>query len=79
VIATFFNRQTPAAPELLGSKGAAGAEHLVRQANNNHEDMSPAGFNQSFLAQCEMVQGYARPQCGSVRASLYLVPGACHD
>ena len=61
-------KQNPAAPELLGSKGAGGAEHFDRQADDDQEDTSLAGFIQSFLAQCDTVHGYARPQCRSVRA-----------
>jgi hypothetical protein len=40
----------PAAPELLGSMGAGGAERFDRQADDDQEDTSPAGFIQSFSA-----------------------------
>jgi hypothetical protein len=43
-------QRNPAAPEMLESKGAGGAEHFGRQADDYHEDTSPAGFVQSFSA-----------------------------
>jgi hypothetical protein len=61
-------QRNPAAPEMLGSEGAGGAEGFDRSADDDQEDTSPAGFDQSFLAQCETVQGYARPQCRSDRS-----------
>ena len=61
-------KRNPAAPKLLGSKGAGGAEHFDMQADNDHEDMSPAGFFQSFQSRSETVRDYARPQCGLIRA-----------
>jgi len=45
-----YRKRNPAAPELLGSKGAGGAEHLDRQADDDPEDMSSARFLQSFPA-----------------------------
>ena len=61
-------KPNPAAPELLGSKGAGGAENVHRQADEDHEDTLSIHFDQSFLTRCEMVQAYARRQCGSVGA-----------
>jgi hypothetical protein len=43
-------KQNPAAPEMLGSKGAGGAERFYRQTGSHQEDMSLAGFVQSFSA-----------------------------
>src|SRR4051812_41347126 len=43
-----YRKRNPAAPELLGSKGAGGAEQLGRQADDDHdqEDTLPTGFDQ---------------------------------
>jgi hypothetical protein len=38
----------PAAPELLRGKGAGGAERFDRQADDDQDNTSPAGFVQSF-------------------------------
>jgi hypothetical protein len=43
-------QRNPAAPELLGSMGAGGAERFGRQSDNYQEDTSRAGFVQSFPA-----------------------------
>ena len=40
----------PAAPKLLGSKGLGGAERFDRQADDDQDNTSPAGFVQSFSA-----------------------------
>ena len=41
-------QRNPAAPEMLGGKGAGGAERFDRQTDDDQEDTSPAGFVQSF-------------------------------
>ena len=41
-------QRNPAAPELLGSMGAGGAEHFSVQADNDKQDTLPTGFDQSF-------------------------------
>jgi hypothetical protein len=40
--------RNPAAREMLGSKGAGGAERFDRQTDDDQEDTLPAGFVQSF-------------------------------
>jgi hypothetical protein len=41
-------KRTPAAPEMLGSTGAGGAERFDMPADDNQKDTTPAGFVQSF-------------------------------
>jgi hypothetical protein len=43
-------QRNPAAPELLGSKSAGGAERFDRQIDDDQDDTSPASFIQSFSA-----------------------------
>jgi hypothetical protein len=43
-------QRNPAAPELLGSKSAGGADRLDRQADDDQDDTLPVSFVQSFSA-----------------------------
>jgi hypothetical protein len=72
-------KRNPAAPELLGSKGVGGAEHIDRQTDDDQEDTSPVYCFQSFQARCETVQDYTLPQCELDRAPLSRSTGGCHD
>jgi hypothetical protein len=43
-----YKKRHPAAPELLGSMCAGGAEHFDMQADDDQQDTLPTGFDQSF-------------------------------
>ena len=73
-----YKKRHPAAPELLGSKSADGAEHFDIQADNDQEDTLSACVNQLFPARW-IVQHFAlSPHRAALVAALANL-GRTHD